>query len=279
MALSKFKLDAQVYGTWPVQKLGQLTLYEAYQNRCMEGEFSAFSLEDVDEAFNRVRPVKYSQNVILHKDNEVLVCVPMPAGHRVGSAVWKIRKEATDLIYATSFNLRKESTLFGSALHTEKSASVFITDAHCIHATDARLKDRETKLVKIVLDCLRAGGNVLMPCDATGRVLELLYMLGRHWDANRIGTYDLVFLAHVAFSTLEFARSMLEWMADLSGRKNNPFDFRHVFICRSLQQMDALGPNPKLVLATDASLNSGMAKELLLRWGGDPQNLVLFTQR
>jgi hypothetical protein len=36
-------------------------------------------------------------------------------------------------------------------------------------------------------------------------------------------------------------------------------------------------PGPKVVLATDTSLSCGLAKALLLRWGGDPRCKVIFT--
>jgi Cft2 family RNA processing exonuclease len=36
---------------------------------------------------------------------------------------------------------------------------------------------------------------------------------------------------------------------------------------------------PKVVLATDLSLDYGFAKALLLRWAADPVNTVLLTQR
>lgn len=35
----------------------------------------------------------------------------------------------------------------------------------------------------------------------------------------------------------------------------------------------------QVVLVTDSSLSLGMAKELLLRWGGDPRCKVLFTDQ
>jgi hypothetical protein len=44
-----------------------------------------------------------------------------------------------------------------------------------------------------------------------------------------------------------------------------------------MAEFNRLGPGVKIVLATDASLSSGLAKELLMRWGGDPRCKVIFT--
>lgn len=44
--------------------------------------------------------------------------------------------------------------------------------------------------------------------------------------------------------------------------------------------MDRVVPNgPKVVLATDSCLSSGLSKELLLSWGGDPRCCVVFVDQ
>jgi hypothetical protein len=41
-----------------------------------------------------------------------------------------------------------------------------------------------------------------------------MQLLGRHWADGRVGLYHLVFLSHMSFNVLEYARSQLEWMSD-----------------------------------------------------------------
>jgi cleavage and polyadenylation specificity factor subunit 2 len=74
------------------------------------------------------------------------------------------------------------------------------------------------------------AGNVLIPCDTAGRCLELALILQQAWKTQRL-PYTIVFLTTVAYSTLEFAKSQLEWMnQDISEafnkNKANPFEFR-----------------------------------------------------
>lgn len=45
------------------------------------------------------------------------------------------------------------------------------------------------QLIDRVVDTLRDGGDVLLPCDSAGRVLELLLALDQHWMANRCVHY------------------------------------------------------------------------------------------
>ncbi len=56
---------------------------------------------------------------------------------------------------------------------------------------------------------------MLLPVDTAGRVLELLLVLHSYWEFHSFGktTYPLVFLANESYYTVDFARSMIEWMS------------------------------------------------------------------
>ena len=99
---------------------------------------------------------------------------------------------------------------------------------------------------------MRVRGNVLIPCESSPRVLEVLQILGRHWADNRLGLDHLVFLSPMANNTTEFARSQLEWMNDLlvqpfyDGRPN-PFTLPSLKVCTTVRQVERLvGPKVKL---------------------------------
>lgn len=94
--------------------------------------------------------------------------------------------------------------------------------------------NRDAKMLDIVMATLRNDGSVLMPVDTAGRVLELMLLLEKHWAQNRL-SYTLALLAPVAYNTLEFAKTQLEWMNeqvakgfDSSRDKDNPFSMRLV---------------------------------------------------
>ena len=75
-----------------------------------------------------------------------------------------------------------------------------------------------------------AAGNVLIPTDTAGRSLELALVLEHAWRTQKL-LFPIVLLTPVAYSTLEFAKSQLEWMnQDISEAFNktrtNPFEFR-----------------------------------------------------
>jgi cleavage and polyadenylation specificity factor subunit 2 len=73
-------------------------------------------------------------------------------------------------------------------------------------------------------------GNVLLPVDAAGRLLELALLLERAWERGGL-PYALVLLGPMGRNVLAFAGSQLEWMADglaraLESARTNPFALR-----------------------------------------------------
>jgi cleavage and polyadenylation specificity factor subunit 2 len=152
----------------------------------------------------------------------------------------------------------------------------------------------ESELVDSIMAALRRDGNVLLPVDASGRVLELLLILDRHWDRNRLSdAYNLCWIGPMCPNVIEYARAQLEWMspplgAQFDSQRGHPYGLRNVHLCTSVSEMETLiggskggggetMSNPTCVLASGATLDNGPARDLLLRWGGNPDNLVLLT--
>ena len=52
---------------------------------------------------------------------------------------------------------------------------------------------------------------MLMPCDASTRVLELLVLLDQHWSYSRL-KFPICLLSRTGREMLTFVRSMMEWL-------------------------------------------------------------------
>ena len=59
----------------------------------------------------------------------------------------------------------------------------------------------------------------------------------------------------------------------------NMADCRHVKIIQSREQLAALPPGPKAVLATLPTLEAGASRDLLVDWASDPHSLIILTER
>jgi len=85
----------------------------------------------------------------------------------------------------------------------------------------------------------------------------------------------------MAQTTLEFARSQLEWMNEslvksFGHSKDNPFTLKFLKVYGTLAELKKLAPDgPKVVLATDPSMNAGPARHLFAKLAQDPRNVII----
>ncbi|KAI2652297.1 Cleavage and polyadenylation specificity factor subunit 2 [Labeo rohita] len=278
-AVGKLGLNCTIYATIPVYKMGQMFMYDLYQSRHNTEDFSLFTLDDVDSAFDKIQQLKYSQIVNLKGKGHGLSITPLPAGHMIGGTIWKIVKDGEEeIIYAVDFNHKREIHLNGCSLETISRPSLLITDSFNASYVQPRRKQRDEQLLTNVMETLRGDGNVLIAVDTAGRVLELAQLLDQIWrtkDAG-LGVYSLALLNNVSYN-------VVEWMSDklmrcFEDKRNNPFQFRHLSLCHSLADL-ARVPSPKVVLCSQPDLESGFSRELFIQWCQDTKNSVILTYR
>eukprot|EP00899_Mesostigma_viride_P011881 jgi/Mesvir1/20694/Mv14896-RA.1 len=285
-AVGKLGLRARVFCTLPVQKMGQLYLYDLFLARKQYEDFDLFDLDDVDKAFEGATTLKQLQHFTLSGAGQGISITPYTAGHLLGGVIWKITlPDGEEVVYAVGYNHLKDRHLNSASLGSLTRPALLITDAHAI-ATRQRLSPRprrEAELMAKVTSTLRQGGSVLLPIDATGRVLELILILEQHWASNQMSRYPLMVLSSVAYNAVEFAKSSLEWMSAAATKafeqtRDNPFALKHCRVGHSREELDALPAGPKVVLASLASMDVGFARELFAEWAQFPAHHVIFTE-
>ena len=283
-AKKHFGLDATVYATLPVHKMGQMYLYDQYLSRQAVEDFNLFSLDDVDAAFSSFKTLQYSQTVDLGTKGKKVLITPFNAGHLVGGTVWRINVDGEDVVYAVDINHRKDRHLNGANLEQifDKPALMITSGSSSLNQpVNKQVRDRD--FVNSIMQTLRNGGNVLLPVDTAGRVLELICLLERHWQQNKLGGYQLFLLTSVAYNTMEFAKSQLEWMntaftTSFEHSRTNAFSTKFMKICHSKEELNKLSRGPRVVMASLSSMESGPARDLLVDWAMLPKNLIIFTQ-
>ncbi|XP_047974460.1 cleavage and polyadenylation specificity factor subunit 2 [Salvia hispanica] len=283
-AMKQFGISAPVFATEPVYRLGLLTMYDHYLSRKQVSEFDLFTLDDIDSAFQNIIRLTYSQNYYMSGKGEGIVIAPLAAGHLLGGTFWKITKDGEDVIYAVDFNHRKEKLLNGTVLESFVRPAVLITDAYnALLSNQPPRRQKDQQLLDAILKTLRADGNILVPVDTAGRVLELLLILEQYWEHHHL-TYPIFFLTYVSSSTVDYAKSFLEWMSDKIAKsfedsRDNAFLLKHVTLLISKSELEKVPDGPKIVLASMASLEVGFSHDIFVDWAADSKNLVLFTER
>jgi cleavage and polyadenylation specificity factor subunit 2 len=154
------------------------------------------------------------------------------------------------------------------------------------HQQQQRKRIRDEKLMlDSILKALRNNGDVLVCTDTAGRVLELVHLLDQLWKREDTGllAYSLAWLNHVSISVAGFAKSQVEWMNDKIVRsfeevRYNPFQFKHVKLCSSMDEVYAIN-GPKLIVTSTPDMEYGFSRELFFRLCGNENNLIMFTMR
>ncbi|GKY91380.1 hypothetical protein MPSEU_000110300 [Mayamaea pseudoterrestris] len=314
----------KIYATFPTVKMGQMTLYDLHASICLDGGCPAFSLQDIDGVFASIQSIKYSQPIVVVAANNLkdplsstITVVAHRAGHLVGAAFFNLhryRDETLVVLTTSRYQIAKELHLDGSTLlqdgsspdvlvcspggvnmrylrtlaHTSSSGGKVgaASSAATSLLPTLMVTQAERNLTETVMSTLRRDGNVLLPVDAAGRVLELVLLLNRHWERQRLtSTYNLVWFAPMVYNTLDYARSQLEWMAMQLGTEfdsmnaGHPYQLRAVQVCTSMRQLEQVlaNQNPSCVLASGLSLEGGPARDVFLKWAENPDNAIIFT--
>ena len=111
-------------------------------------DFTLFTLDDVDAAFDKIVQLKYNQSISMKGKGYGVTLTPLPAGHMIGGTIWKIVKVGEeDIIYAVDFNHKKERHLNGCELEKLQRPSLLITDSFNATYQQARRRTRDEKLM------------------------------------------------------------------------------------------------------------------------------------
>ncbi|KAG1752619.1 beta-lactamase-like protein [Suillus paluster] len=276
------------------------------------------TVQEVHEAFDAVNTLRYSQPTHLQGKCQGLTITPFSAGHTLGGTIWKIRSpSAGTIVYAVNLNHMRERHIDGTVLYRPAAGGVFeplarpdlfITDADRVNVVTSRRKDRDAALIDAISATLSSRSSLLLPCDSSTRLLELLVLLDQHWKYADF-RFPICLLSRNGREMLTFVRSMMEWLGgtvskedvgvDGSGRTGGTrrrrgdddadeealgafalrFRFLEFFPSPQSLLQTYSSKEPKLILAVPASLSHGPSRLLFSDFAAVPDNVVLLTSR
>ncbi|KAJ9119685.1 hypothetical protein QFC22_003395 [Naganishia vaughanmartiniae] len=247
------------------------------------------TVEEINEAFNSVKSVRYSQPIVLSGILSHLLLTPYSSGHTLGGTVFKIRSPTSGtILYAVGMNHTQERHLDGTVILNPD----------------------------LITSTLTNNQSLLFPIDASPRLLELLVLLDQHWsfsisreaETRTRWTYPLCLVSRTAEEMLVFARSLMEWMGGAvaraqeeglaaaaagggqGGRRGgrakevrSPLLFRHLKFFPTydafLHAFPETDTSPKLILAVPLSMSYGPSRRLFTRMAVQENATVVLTSR
>ncbi|ODQ79525.1 hypothetical protein BABINDRAFT_8441 [Babjeviella inositovora NRRL Y-12698] len=276
------------YSTLPVTNLGRVNTIDQYRSAGLIGplDTAQFEVEDIEDMFDKILPLKHAQTTQLTGNFDNLRITPYNAGHTLGGTVWLLSKDNEKIVYAPAWNHSKDSFLNGSAFLQANGQplpqllrpTAVITNSNIGSALPH--KKRTEKFLQLVDATLANGGSVLLPSSLGGRMLELIHLVDEHLQSAPI---PVLMLAHTGSRVLNYAGSMLEWMApavikDWELKNQVPFDASRVQLIEAHELPKFSGP--KVVFAADSCFSRGTdAQACLAALCSDERTTILLTER
>ena len=287
----------RVIATEAVRRLGELTLASIHEDLdkvktpSVSDDSYSLTVEDIVTAFACVQPVQFNETVeIVSKDGRTKVSITaQPAGKLIGGAYFVITTGSQRIVYAVDYSLLAGKAVAGLSIAPARSPCVLVTDGapRAIKGSEESQPIQPANLMSSIKQTLRGGGNVLIPVDATGDVLELLLLIESAYSLDAaLQVYPVVFLSPLGDVVLDQVKTRMEWMShhvlnEFEQSQNftaHPFLLQHVQFCSNLHEFYEKYSTAKLVISTSAHLDFGDSRELFVRMSSDPSNLVILTQ-
>lgn len=185
--------------------------------------------------------------------------------------MWEVRIDDRIILYTGDYS--EDGTTFIPSYqlpqHLLNSNSVDMLIMECTYGTvDFKpLKDRQTELVRVVLDTVRNNGKVLIPCYAIGFTQEVIALIQEALSREEL-SIPIYCSSSDSRSILPFYKLFSTWV---TGTISN--------ISSSVQQFRASylnSPKPFILFASSASMCTGVSKMAFDRLASNPNNTVIF---
>ncbi|CAN3374887.1 hypothetical protein DIURU_002600 [Diutina rugosa] len=286
-----------VYSTLPVNQLGRIATVEFYRARGVLGPLPSalVELDEVDEWWDRVTPLKYLQST--HLSEAKLTLTPFNAGHSLGGTFWVVTKRQEKIIYAPKWNHSKDSFLNSASwvsASTGNPLAQLLRPTAIITSTDVGSatahKKRTDKFLALVDATIANGGAVVLPCTLSGRFLEIFHLVDAHLQDAPVPV-PVYFLSYSGTRVLSYASNLLDWMAPsllkqwqdvatMEGGSNRvPFDPSKVDLLPDPKDLQRHS-GPKIVFCSGNDIANGdLSAEAFRYLAGNEKTTIILTER
>nr|XP_019012680.1 cleavage and polyadenylation specificity factor subunit 2 [Kwoniella pini CBS 10737]OCF51461.1 cleavage and polyadenylation specificity factor subunit 2 [Kwoniella pini CBS 10737] len=296
-ARARWGLTCPVYATQPTVEMGRVVCLAEVESWRSERPFVP-TIEEVHEAFDWIKAIRYNQPLHLGGDLSHLLLTPFPSGHTLGGTLFKIRSPTSGtILYAVGINHTSERHLDGMVGEGVLRPDLLIVEGGRSEVVNPKRRDRETAILDVVTSTLESNHSVLLPSDPSPRLLELLVLLDQHWtfklnpankrrqtNQNDPWPYPLCLVSRTGQDMVAFARSLIEWMGGRNagaalGSEYGALDFRHVQFFLTPSDLLQAYPlmRPKLVLAIPPTMSHGPSRFLFTTMASTEGNVILLT--
>lgn len=233
-----------------------------------------YTQDDAEDSLRLFKPVLYNQTIEISEDITIRF---RDAGHVLGSAIVEIwvkeGQRVTKLVFSGDLG-RKDKPLLRDPYIIEDADYLILEGTYGNRNHDDK-GDRIDKLLDIIDETIRRGGNVVIPSFAVGRTQEIVYELNKfkeRLDAKKLERFKStkVYIdSPLAASATEIFRKNSdcfdEEALDYILNGDNPLDFENLEIVRSVEKSKLLNESneSKVVISASGMCEAGRIKHHL----------------
>lgn len=246
-----------------------------------------YTIEDAEKALSLVSPILYDQQIEINSDMKIVF---NDAGHILGSAITELWVTEDDkeskIVFSGDLGMEGRPILRDPTYI--KKADYVIMETTYGNRIHKELGSGVDKLIEIILNTTRRGGNVVIPSFAVGRTQELIYELNRFYDSNNEYRKELdkIFVyidSPMATTATEIFRRNAQ-VFDEETREyilkgDNPLEFKNLKFTRSSKESQDLNFNkePKIIISASGMCEAGRIRHHLKHNLWNPKNSIVLV--
>lgn len=246
-----------------------------------------YTIEDAEKTLSLVSPILYDQQIEINSDMKIVF---NDAGHILGSAITELWVTEDDkeskIVFSGDLGMEGRPILRDPTYI--KKADYVIMETTYGNRIHKELGSGVEKLIEIILNTTRRGGNVVIPSFAVGRTQELIYELNCFYDSNNEYRKELdkIFVyidSPMATTATEIFRRNAQ-VFDEETREyilkgDNPLEFKNLKFTRSSKESQDLNFNkePKIIISASGMCEAGRIRHHLKHNLWNPKNSIVFV--
>jgi len=284
--LVKDGFSNKVYCTSPTMDLCEIMLKDSGHIHEMETEWenrkrtraglekieALYTVEDAELCMQYFNPVPYNREIQVNRDIRFIL---RDAGHLLGSSIielW-IREEGEEkkLVFSGDIGMKDRPLLKNPEF--VNSADYLIMESTYGNRVHENPKERISKLVDIILNTVKRGGNVIIPSFAVGRTQEIIYELNKYYE-NEESYKEFINIpvyldSPLGISATEIFKKNWEYFDDEAKKYllegDDPLDFTNLKTTRTVMESKEINNmnQPKIIISSSGMCEAGRIKHHL----------------
>lgn len=235
-----------------------------------------FDEADIFAAFRKTSPVALKATTAVSEQVKVTA---FHAGHVAGGCAFHIEIGATTIVYAHDFNRSGTRVLLPAQIPRLEPHALITRSAFAVTVSETKTS-MERELVRVVHECVSAGGKVVVPVYRLGFFHELMTILLDYW--RKMQLVCPIYVSDEAgmqfpsrFAPLVARTFTDEFKELLEQREANPKQHPEIqgFDWKRLQ-----APGPFVLFTAPASIAHGDSLRAVKAVASDPKNLIVLSE-